>query len=441
MSAANTESKLESNLESKLDALECHFTWDLNASRSRLFFIRDQLADIGTEDGFSWLGHINNLQGFVHYLLGFHEEACRFLHKATEAFRQIRNTVSDEGPWLVVNYGNLAWLHHHLGQQAQSQDYLLKVQDLMSKYPPPSQDELHPEICAEKAWTLMKFDKEKRLQAADYFQRAIRMNPDMVEWQTSRVLALSNDFKANIKDLSDDILGKMKTAKEHDPNNLYLAAFYLEARAAKGEEVEEDACDLATKVLQKSAGTFSGLTALLRLYRRHISMDEAIHLAEEALARDPESRFAKRCVAICYKRRIFHERGNFESKVMDRAISLCKEVIALYPDSSFEIKLNLAEIYAKCNVAEADQMFEDVLSAAADLEPEDRQMLYNCYAKHLHYSRRQSQKSIEYHMKAAEIPQPSRYRYNSIKQLEKIRDGNRNWKCGEIKEFLAKLPH
>ncbi|KAM4547903.1 interferon-induced protein with tetratricopeptide repeats 2-like [Odontesthes bonariensis] len=425
MSAANSQS----TLESKLEALECHFTWDLNPSRSRLFFIRDQLEDISPEEGFSWLGHINNLQGFVHSLLGFDEEARGFLYKATEAFRQMRNSVSDEGPWLVVNYGNLAWLHHHLGEQAQSQDYLLKVQDLMGKYPSPSQDELHPEICAEKAWTLMKFDKDKKLQAADYFQRAVRMNPDMVEWQTSRALALSHGFKANDKNLSADVLDIMKIAKEHDPDNLYLAAFYLEIRAAKGEEVDDDARELARKVLRKPIGTYSGLTALLRLYRKHISMDEAIHLADEALTRYPDSHYVKRCAAICYKRRIFHETGNYDRQRMDRAISLCKEVIALYPDSSFEIKLNLAEIYAKCDIAEAEKIFDECLSAASDLDPEDQQMLYNCYAKHLYYIRKESQKSIEYHRKVVAIPQPSRYRQHSITQLEKIEHGNRrNWR-------------
>eukprot|EP00064_Thunnus_orientalis_P023288 superscaffoldBa00008650_g23522 len=84
----------------------------------------------------------------------------------------MRNTVSDEGPWLVVNYGNLAWLHHHLGEEEESQTYLSKVDTLLKEYPSPSQDELHPEIYAEKAWTLMKFGKAKKLMAVDYFQTA-----------------------------------------------------------------------------------------------------------------------------------------------------------------------------------------------------------------------------------------------------------------------------
>ncbi|XP_049911329.1 interferon-induced protein with tetratricopeptide repeats 2-like, partial [Epinephelus moara] len=158
----------QTTLESKLEALQCHFIWDLDPSRSKLLRLRDNLEDIGTEEGNSWLGHIYNLRGFIQYDLGFKEDAQSLFSKAAEAFRQMRN--ADEGPWLVVNYGNLAWLHHHLGEQAESQAYLSKVDALINKYPSPSQDELHPEICAEKAWTLMKFSAEQKQLAADYFE-------------------------------------------------------------------------------------------------------------------------------------------------------------------------------------------------------------------------------------------------------------------------------
>ncbi|CAG5862796.1 unnamed protein product [Menidia menidia] len=432
MSAADSPS----SMESKLEALECHFTWDLDASRSKLSFVRDLLEDMGNEEGFSWLGQKYNLLGFLHHLLDQDEEARRLFCRATEAFRQMRNEVSDEGPWLVVNYGNLAWLSFLMGEPAQSRGYLATVHRLRTEYPSPSEDEPHPEICAEKAWTLMKFGKEKKLKAVDLFQRAIRMQPDRVEWQTSRVIALSSDFKWNIKDLGADIIGKMRVAKEHDPDNTYLAAFYLENRAACGEDVEDEARQLAQKILQKPVGTYSGMNTLLRLYRQYISMDEAIHLAEEALQRHPESRFLKRAAAVCYKRRIFDERRNEEPKMIERAITLCKEVIALYPESSLEMQMNLAQICAKQNPAEAEQMFNQLLKQ--DLEAVDTQMLYNCYAKHFYFIRNDYRRSVENHMKAAEIPQPSSYRQNSIRELRKARD--KNLMRREIDEFLETLP-
>ncbi|XP_044218070.1 interferon-induced protein with tetratricopeptide repeats 5-like [Thunnus albacares] len=421
-------------MEAKLGALQCHFTWDLESSSSKLFRLRDTLEDIGTEEGYSWLGHIYNLQGYIHYQLSSTEDARCFFSRATEAFRRSRNTVSDEGPWLVVNYGNLAWLHHHLGEEKESQKYLSKVDTLLKKYPSPSQDKFHPEIYAEKAWTLMNFGKDKKQLAADYFQEAINMQPDVVEWRTSRVIALVNDYK------QQDILEKMKIAKEHDPENLYLAALFLEECAKKGRKIEDEARELAERVLRKPVSSYSGMTPLLRLFREYVSIDEAIDLAEEALKKHPDKRHLQRCAAACYKWKIYSDKDNLlRQSMIDRAISLHNKVIRLYPDSSCKMEIALANIYPKSNhsQAESEQVYKKLLES--DLESADRQMVYNCYAKYLHFTRNEIHKSIEYHMMAAEIPLQSRSRENSIRTLTKIKERNRNRMCGEIEEFLANL--
>ncbi|TDH08978.1 hypothetical protein EPR50_G00103250 [Perca flavescens] len=433
MSAAQSQT-----LESKLEALQCHFTWDLETSKSILLHLRDHLEDIGTEEGNSWLGHIYNLRGFVQYKLGFTEDAQSFFNKAAEAFSKIRN--ADEGPWLVVNYGNLAWLHHHLGDQAESQAYLSKVNTLMNKYPSPSQDELHPEIYAEKAWTLMKSSAEQKKEAADYFQRAIRMQPDMVEWNTSYVLGLSYTCDKRDTGQVADLLEKMRVAKEQDPENMFLAAHYLTLRADHGEEIKDEACELATKVLKNPVSSYSGIRPLLKVYSYYVSIDEAIDLAEEALETHPDERYLKRCAAHCYKvKLIYFRKSRPEKSVIDRAISLHEEVIALYPDSSLVNKIDLASIYAKLNYSQdkAEQIYQELLES--DLEPAVKQRIYSCYAKHLYFYEQDSKGSVRYHMKVAKIPLKSNYRKTSIKTLKKIRDRGRSHMCREIEKFLANL--
>ncbi|XP_035862828.1 interferon-induced protein with tetratricopeptide repeats 5-like [Sander lucioperca] len=434
MSAAQSQT----TLESKLEALQCHFTWDLETSKSIFLHLRDHLEDIGTEEGNSWLGHIYNLRGFIQYKLGFTEDAQSFFNKAAEAFRRIRN--ADEGPWLVVNYGNLAWLHHHLGDQAESQAYLSKVDALMNKYPSPSQDELHPEIYAEKAWTLMKFSKEHKKEAVDYFQRAIRMQPDMVEWNTSYILGLVYTCDHRDRGLKADLLEKMRMAKEQDPENLFLAAHYLTLRADRGEEIKDEARELARKVLRNPVSSYSGIKPLLNVYSYYVSIDEAIDLAEEALKTHPDERYLKRCAAHCYKcKLIYFRESRLEQSVIDRAISLHKEVIALHPDSSLAKKIDLASIYAKSNYSQdkAEQIYQELLES--DGEPAVKQRIYNCYAKHLYFYRQDSKGSVRYHMKVAKIPQRNIYRKTSITTLKKIRDRGRSHMCREIEEFLENL--
>ncbi|XP_037651298.1 interferon-induced protein with tetratricopeptide repeats 1-like [Sebastes umbrosus] len=429
-----TAAQSQTTLVSKLEALQCHFTWDLDPSRTNLLRLRDQLEDIGTEEGNSWLGHIYNLRGFIQYKLGLTEDAQSLFNKAAEAYRQMRN--EDEGPWLVVNYRNLAWLNHHLGDQTESQAYLTKIDALMKKYPSPSQDELHPEICAEKAWTLMNFSTDKML-AAYYFYRAIKMQPDMVEWNTSHVLGLAKAFKHSIMGLMADMMEKLRIAKEQDQDNFYLAAYYLEQCGKKGERIEDEARELARKVLRNPVSSYSGMKPLIRVYRNYVSIDEAIDLADKALENHPDERYLKRCAALCYKWKIMCFSDNRpEQSMIDRAIPLHEEVISLYPHSSLVEEIALANMYARSNhgQAEAEQMYQELLER--DLEPPDKQVLYNYYAKYLYYDRKEYQSSIRYHMKAAAIPHQSFYRGNSIKILEKNKDKNGKQMCREIEEFL-----
>ncbi|XP_068599713.1 interferon-induced protein with tetratricopeptide repeats 2-like [Brachionichthys hirsutus] len=426
-------------MEDRLEALQCHFTWDLVSGRSKLLSLGDKLEDIGPEGGYSWLGHIYNLQGFVQHRLGFTDKARLLFCRAAEAFRQMRNTVSEEGPWLVVNYGNLAWLHHHLGEGAASRAYLSKADALLDEYPSPCEDELHPEVYAEKAWTLMKFGREQKLQAADCFRRATGMQPGRAEWNSSLVLALLSVVPSGGGELGAELWEKMRLAKERDPDNLYLAAVFLEACAKRGERSQDAARKLATRVLRTPPSSYSGIKPLLRLYRAHLSLDEAIDLAEELLERHPGERYLKRCAATCYKMKIFLDRDNpLERSMIIRAVGLHRDLEGLYPQSALKIKIDLANIYGESDrPAEADRIYAGLMESG--LDPDGTQMLYNYYAKYVHFIRKDSYASIEYHMRAAEIPRRSIYRDDSVRTLERIKDRNRNQMCPKIAAFLGEV--
>ncbi|XP_017291296.1 interferon-induced protein with tetratricopeptide repeats 2-like [Kryptolebias marmoratus] len=429
------------SLESKLEALQSHFTWDLDPRRSKLFRLKDNLEDIGTEEDNIWLGPIYNLQGFIHYKLGFMEEARAFFSRATEAFQQLKTT--DEGPWLVVNYGNLAWLHHHTGEDEKRQDFLSKVDALMNKYPAPIKGELHPEVCAEKAWTLMKFDNEKKLQAAEYFQKAIRMEPNRKEWRSNYILLKLIMFKEKTENLEDDLLAELKSANEEDPENLYLEVLHMEACAAKGIKPDTEAVqNLAGRVLSRPASSYNGLAPLLRLCREFLSVDEAVGLAEEALRRHPEARSVKACAAVCYKYKVYSQNQNPDPRTICRATDLFKKLIEAYPHSLLN-KLTLASLYAKYDEGQADQIFEDVLgnqNLLEDLDPTDTQMLYHFYANHLFFIKKKDHESIKYHMKVVEIQHESHYREKSIRELEKnVTRIQNSGMCEEVREFMEKL--
>ncbi|MED6232824.1 hypothetical protein ATANTOWER_002934 [Ataeniobius toweri] len=425
-------------LESKLKALQCHFTWDLEPNTSKLTYLSDALQDISTDEGNVWLGHIYNLQGFIQYKLGSTEEALKLFNQATETFQQMKN--ADEGTWLMVNFGNLAWVHHLRGEDEKSQDYLSKVDALMRKYPAPPEEELHPEVCAEKAWTLMKFDKEKKLQAAELFKKAIQKQPDTLEWRSSYVISTAEAFKDDLKKLYAERLETLRSARERDPDNLCVAALYLEARAAHGEQIQDEARSLAEKLKERPASSYNGISPLLWLYRKFKSEVNADETSEEA-QRQTQS---KRSAAEGLTKKIFSK--DCKPDDINEAIRLWEEVIGADPKSKFglqektlEDQITLASIYAKVDKEKADQIYKDLLGRE-DLDPAGKQMLYNHYAKHLYFIGADSHRSTDFHMKVAEIQEESMYQQSSIKELKKTLGKSKDPEmCGRIRKLLTWL--
>ncbi|MEQ2172958.1 hypothetical protein GOODEAATRI_026697, partial [Goodea atripinnis] len=398
----------------------------------------DALQDISTDEGNIWLGHIYNLQGFIQYKLGSTEEALKLFNQATETFKQMKN--ADEGPWLMVNFGNLAWMHHLIDEEEKSQDYLSKVDALMRKYPAPPEEELHPEVCAEKAWTLMKFDKEKKLQAAELFKKAIQMQPNTLEWRSSSVISSSEAFKDDLKKLYAERLETLRSARERDPDNLCVAALYLEAQAAHGEQIQDEARSLAEKLKERPASSYNGINSLLRLYRKFKSEVNADETSEEA-QRQTQS---KRSAAEGLTKKIFSK--DYKPDEINEAIRLWKEVIGADPKSKFDLQefsledqITLANLYSKVDKEKADQIYKDLLGRE-DLDPAGKQMLYHRYAKHLYFNGNDSRGSTESHMKAAEIPEESMYRQRSITELKKTLGKSKDPEmCKSIEELLTRL--
>uniref|UniRef100_A0AAY5KA14 Uncharacterized protein n=1 Tax=Esox lucius TaxID=8010 RepID=A0AAY5KA14_ESOLU len=425
----------QTNPMNRLEELECHFTWKLDASRYKLLCIRDHLKDMGSDMSYPWQGQKYNLLAYIHYTLGSKDNALQCLNKAEKAFHQ-SSPCETTGPWMLATYGNLAWVYYHLDNQEESQGYIKKIEELQRDYPSPFQGEQHPEVFAEKAWTLIKFDQDKKKKAIEYFQIAIRMKPDQREWHSSYALALESvkTFPPN-----PEVLDKLRLAKEHDPDNLYVASVYL---LQLGKVAQNEACQLAQQILKKPVSCYNGLKPLISFYSAHLSRNEAIDLADKALKRHPNERFLKKCLAESYKWKICSSEDNPRRESMiHRAIGLYTEVISHYPVTSIKMKLGLASIYAGSEMDRrelADQIYKDLLLSSVQ-EPTLLQMLYHRYATYLNYSHKDYNRSIDYHMKAAEISHPNYYGKKSLNILSKIAQRGRNRRCAEIHEFLKNL--
>uniref|UniRef100_A0A8C6WRJ2 Uncharacterized protein n=1 Tax=Neogobius melanostomus TaxID=47308 RepID=A0A8C6WRJ2_9GOBI len=395
-----------SRLSAHLEELQCHFTWELERDRELLFSFRDHLKDLVQDENNPWRGHIYNLLGFLQTRLGCLDEALSCFSSASEALR---------GPELLVNYSDLAWLHHERGEHDQSQEYLQRVEELSIEYPT-ERDQLLPEVYAENAWTKMEFCRNNGL-AARLFQKALEEveEEERVEWCSAHVLA---SFYAQNK--NSNFLEQLRHASERDPENLLLRAEYLELCARTDQEVGPEVEALAVKVLQRPDRMHRHMKPLLQLYRRAVSVQAAVDLATKALDKRPDSRFLKACLAMCYTWRI-HQRAAVSQELIKSTVALLCDVISLYPESCFKMKIDLANVYAQSNhsLTDAKLLYSELLRR--DLEPTSKQILYNSYAKFQHFEMNDSYMSTLYHMRAAEIPVKSYCRSNSIEALQKIK--------------------
>uniref|UniRef100_A0A8C6SPL2 Interferon-induced protein with tetratricopeptide repeats n=1 Tax=Neogobius melanostomus TaxID=47308 RepID=A0A8C6SPL2_9GOBI len=402
-----------------LEALQCHFTWDLSSERWLLLRRREKLLDICPEESNPWRGHIYNLLGFVQNRLGLSDEALSLFTSASEALR---------GPALLVIYSNLAWLHHERGETAVSHEYLMR-------------EPLHPEVLAEKAWTLMKFGPQQRRVAVELFEQALKEQPERVEWRSSQAIALMSSSEHTPTGLTSKELLQVQRAHEEDPENMFLAVKYLSQRAKRREQVEEEVAELVPRIIPIAHSSYSGLKSVLKYFRLTKAVDEAISCAEEALEKHPESRYVKTCAALCYKwRLVFSQdaRSQPSQELIDRAVSLFREVVSLYPDSCLLNEIELANICAKSNRSRADaaRIYNELLRR--DLVDNDKQMLFNCYAKFLRHEQHDFEGSVKYHMRAAEIPWRSFYRANSIEILQRNPPRNDKLKR-QVERFLRSL--
>ncbi|KAM8889561.1 interferon-induced protein with tetratricopeptide repeats 1-like [Synchiropus picturatus] len=417
----------QTNMEARLKSLQCHFTWDELTEETKPGTVKETLENIGIDEGNYWLPHIYNLQGYLHHRLGSDEEALQFLHQATEDFHCRYGP--EEGPWLMVNYGNLAWLLHLTGQQSESERYLSLSENLMGGV-------LHPEVAAEKAWTLMALVSNHLKTVEELFLAAIERKPERVEWKTSLVFALVRAEKHE-SSLKEDTWQRLYRARQEDPENLCIAMKLLYHRAKQEEDVADEARNLAQEVLRSPVSSYSGLKQMLRLYSYFLSRDEAVKLAEDALIEHPDEHYLKWCAALCYYWKITDKKGDLvPPSMMDRAICLHQDVIALYPGTCLVKLIHLANIHACRDQRRADQMYSDLFAQFPD--PAHQQMLCNHYGR-LWNKRRDYGKALYYNKKAAMMEPQGFYRDNSMKYLKRCAARDRKL-ASDIEEFLNHLP-
>uniref|UniRef100_A0A3B4BD67 Uncharacterized protein n=1 Tax=Periophthalmus magnuspinnatus TaxID=409849 RepID=A0A3B4BD67_9GOBI len=392
--------------------LQCHFTWP------------QPLHPVLRQGP----GQNYNLQGFLQQTLGHSSEALSLLHSASEALR---------GPELLVNYSDLAWVYYKRDEHVQCQEYLSKVEALRREYPTEG-DQLHPEVLVEKAFSLMEFYNDKKLLAAELLEKALKQQPTRWEWLSAQAMALVSAHRHK-EYMDEKVLLTIRQAIERDPDNLELQAEYLNLRVQREENGRRrvEVAALSSQLLKSPHRLLRDIKSVLEVQRRAVCEAAAVELAESALHKRPDSRYLKACLATCLKWQVDQQREQVSQELIERTAALLGEVVSLYPDSCLKTELDQANVYARSDhsLAQAARLYQDLLRR--DLEPVPKQMVLNQYAKFLKHDQHDYAMSMEYHMRAAEIPVPSFYRSNSIATLRRLNPRDRRLRR-QLNDFLER---
>lgn len=415
-------------LEAELLKLECHFTWKLKKEDLDLTDLLNRLeqhADLNL-GGDAGLAQTYNSLGYVKYLLGSLQDALDFLQKCVELTRKCHEYDCDK--WLLVPYGNLAWLQYHLKCFSECESYLEMIRSIVQKFPD-SDLGLHHEVLGEKAWALFKFSRKYYNQAKESFQKALELEPMNAEWNCGYAFVLHRTEAQSSSATNSPTIKQLKLAIDTNSDNDELKAI-LAVRLAQCMEYDEGE-RLVEEALEGSPNAPNVIRYVGKFLRAYGSVERSIALLKRALEKSLASAFIHHQLALCYKRKT----TDLQREESKNSTSACDEIQKLrdrciyHLDKATELKpgfiiamIELAVQYSEDGrLDRAEEMFQQTLQVAKE-KNESLQQVYLYYGQFQQYRRRCLPEAITCYMECLKIDEDTLDGKKSAKYLNKIND-------------------
>ncbi|XP_063077011.1 interferon-induced protein with tetratricopeptide repeats 5-like [Engraulis encrasicolus] len=389
-------------LKTNLLKLQCHFTWALSKENADLSDLQTRLEDqieldLGKKEG---AARSHCFLAFVRYLQGSSDDAIANLVQSEELVREHHG--EDYEQFLIVTYGNYAWLHYHRGEYPQCESYLEKLADIMQKFPTGSPTVLHPQVYGEKGWTFLKFSHKYYDRAKEYFKRALELEPDSSEWNAGYAFALyRTEFEMpGVKD--SETVKQLRRAIEINPQDAVLRVLLgLRLNILKQYEESEE---LVADALEMDPSNPHVIRYVGKYFRHNGSVDRSIVLLKRAMERTQNSAFLHHQLALCYKRKklaLFRTAGG---KGKGREISqlICQVIYHLEQATTLKANFilamaDLALHYGESKaMARAEEMFKSTFDAARE-KREALQVVHLYYAQYQQHCKKRETLAIKHY--------------------------------------------
>ncbi|KAL6475174.1 hypothetical protein MHYP_G00162140 [Metynnis hypsauchen] len=425
-------------LETELQQLECHFTWELKKEDTNITDLLNRLEQhdelyLGGKAG---VAQTNNSLAFVKYLLGFPTEALSCLQKSEELTKEYHENDCDK--WLIVTYGNLAWLQYHMRSYDECESYLEKLRDIAERFAAEPASALHHQVLGEKAWAMFKFSRENCERAKECFRKALELEPRDPQWNAGYAFVLHRTESRSCSRPDDSpAVKQLFKAIDTDPDNNELKAL-LALRLAKFESEYDEAENLVEKALEGSPNDPRVIRYVGKFFRVYGSVDRSIALLKRALERSPNSGFIHHQLALCYKKKkiSLQKKESQDSPSADAEIQRLRRQYIYHLEKATTLKTDfiIAMTQLAVQYGEDDQLdraehqFQEALMKAKE-KNEFLQQLYFYYGEFQQYRKRFLPLAINYYKECLKIDHDSMDGTKSVKKLTKIAD-----------RYLAKNP-
>uniref|UniRef100_A0A8C4X4B4 Interferon-induced protein with tetratricopeptide repeats 5 n=1 Tax=Erpetoichthys calabaricus TaxID=27687 RepID=A0A8C4X4B4_ERPCA len=341
-------------LERQLMQLECYFTWGLEKEAVDLEYLVQRLLDfirVPTEKVRSF-----NFLAYAKYMQGCNEDALAYLKQAEDYAKKDHEDEFEK--WVLVTYGNYAWLYYHMGDISKAQDFLSKIEDICKNIPSASCYSAPLSIVdGEKGWCYFRFARKYYKEAIVYFQKALAQEPDDPEWIKGYAMALYRTESFDIISMEESLaLKQLKRAMELNPEDAHIVVLlglkliYLEQR------------DEGIKLLEKALTLAPDEPYVIRYVAKGLRNtgceDESIKLLKRALEKMPNSAFMHHQIGLCYRNKIFKLQPLLRRPIIEMSIQHLEKACKL-KHFFFNAQLELAKMYALSkDFQKAEELFQ-----------------------------------------------------------------------------------
>ncbi|XP_065266040.1 interferon-induced protein with tetratricopeptide repeats 2-like [Emys orbicularis] len=401
-------------LKEKLQALQCHFTWN--------FEIRDKVDATHILQTLALrIAHTHHqnqpvllaMQAYLYHLQGQYEDALQSLREAEEILQ--RDHPDNFPRQVLVIYGNYAWLYYHLAHYDLVELYLDKVRKICSslKSRSPYAAQI-PEIHAQKGWSLLAAGLRNGREATKCFQMALREDEANGEFLAGLAIAAFASWTHTRKPVFWEAAKKKlgDISREQQQNyeaKVYLARILKRADRQQAEALLEDVVQnsLDPEVLRNAA-----------MFFQPEFIEKTISILERAISLNPNYHLLHYDLGVCYKKQL-EEAKSGRGEILAAAIEAFKKALQKDPASVFS-KLALAEMYGENTPHYQEEIYLNLMSEMPSLSKKCQQAVYLHWGDFLFYKQKSVWEAAEMYKAGFAIPDGYQERQQLKQRLEEV---------------------